>query len=209
MAAEPLAELDGAVLVDLVAEAERLKAALAALQVRATSVLDARAQSECSNREERAAAARSVGGMVALARRESPHTGGRHLGLAREMPHALAALTTGEISEFKATALVRETAVLSREDRTTVDARLANRMGTLGRISDTNAEGLCAACNQRLNHPGWRTTGTSAETTVTTPTDHAYSSRPPPLTGASHHVVHLVGSHGLRLDWLGSSAPAA
>ena len=54
---------------------------------------------------------------MALARRESPSQGGRHLGLAKalvdEMPHTLAALTAGHISEWRATLLVRETACLS------------------------------------------------------------------------------------------------
>ena len=45
---------------------------------------------------------RGVAGEVALARRDSPARGGRHLGLAKalvhEMPHTLAALECGALS---------------------------------------------------------------------------------------------------------------
>ena len=45
--------------------------------------------------------------------------------LVGEMPHTLAALSRGLISEWRATLMVRETAVLSVEDRRRVDVRLA------------------------------------------------------------------------------------
>jgi hypothetical protein len=69
-----------------------------------------------------------VGAQVAVARRESPSRGGRHLGFANalvhEMPHTLDALTAGWLSEWRATLLVRETACLTVEDRATVDREL-------------------------------------------------------------------------------------
>lgn len=40
------------------------------------------------------------------------------------MPHTLAALTRGEISEWRATLVVRETATLSHADRAQVDREL-------------------------------------------------------------------------------------
>lgn len=77
-----------------------------------------------------------VAEQVALARRESPAQGSRHLGLAkalvREMPHALAALAAGEISEWTATVAVRETACLAVDDRRRVDAELADRFAGSG-----------------------------------------------------------------------------
>ncbi len=81
--------------VALVAELERLKAAAAACQARATDAL---------RRSREAVAphdvARSVGSEVALARREAPSRGDRFVGLARalvhEMPRLMAALTTGD-----------------------------------------------------------------------------------------------------------------
>lgn len=57
---------------------------------------------------------------IALARRESPHRGQQHLGLARiltaEMPHTMAAFRAGRITEWRATLLVREAACLSLDD---------------------------------------------------------------------------------------------
>ena len=77
----------------------------------------------------RRATGRAVAAQVALARRESPHRGQQHLGLAlvlaKEMPGTAEALRTGRISQWRATLLAREPACLSREDRGMVDARLA------------------------------------------------------------------------------------
>ncbi|MEP6817579.1 MAG: DUF222 domain-containing protein [Marmoricola sp.] len=108
---------------------EELKAAAAAAQARVTAAF------ETSQRVEQAAAGvprdrqgQGIGSQVALARRESANRGARHLGFAtavvREMPFTLAALTRGLISEWRATILVRETACLSREDRSRVDVEL-------------------------------------------------------------------------------------
>jgi hypothetical protein len=94
------ADLDEVECIDLVASAERVKAALAAAQARVTVRLAERVT-------EREAAAgvstlrrgRGVANQVALARRDSAYMGGRHLGLARslvaEMPKTLAALARG------------------------------------------------------------------------------------------------------------------
>ena len=89
-----------------------------------------------------------MGTEVALARRVSPHQGNRHLGVAlaltREMPHTLAALTEGRISEWAATLLVRETAVLSVEHRVEVDRHLAPHYGTAGQGSGWGERQLAA-----------------------------------------------------------------
>jgi hypothetical protein len=69
-----------------------------------------------------------VASEVAIARRESPFRGQRHLGLAKalvgELPCALAAMEAGELSEEQATILARETACLDPADRAAVDRRL-------------------------------------------------------------------------------------
>ncbi len=66
-----------------------------------------------------------VASMVALARRESPHRGQRHLGLARivqrELPRTWAAWRAGRITEWRATLIARETACLTLADRLAVD----------------------------------------------------------------------------------------
>jgi hypothetical protein len=79
---------------------------------------------------------RGVAAQVALARRESPHRGSRHLGFARamvhEMPETMAHLVAGRISEWRATILCRETAVLSVDDRREVDRQLAGDLPSMG-----------------------------------------------------------------------------
>jgi Domain of unknown function (DUF222) len=116
---------------------EQLKSAAAAAQARVTARF---ARSQRSEQEVAGVPAKDLGkgvaGQVALARRDSPAKGARHLGLAnalvKEMPHTLAALERGVISEWRATILVRETACLSRQDRSKVDAEVAGRLGSMG-----------------------------------------------------------------------------
>ncbi|MFE5835726.1 HNH endonuclease [Arthrobacter sp. NPDC056493] len=75
-----------------------------------------------------------VAEQIALARGESPHRGGRLLGMAKalvtEMPHSLAALDTGQLNEERAMYVVKETACLTVEDRSAVDEELAADTGT-------------------------------------------------------------------------------
>jgi len=116
---------------------EELKAAAAAAQAVATADLVA---SQRAKQQAAGAAAtelgRGVAAQVALARRDSPHQGSRHVGLAQalvhEMPETMAALRAGEISEWRATIVARETACLVRDDRRAADARLAGRLASLG-----------------------------------------------------------------------------
>ena len=83
---------------------------------------------------------RGIASQIALARRESPNRGGRHLGFARalvhEMPHTLAMLRSGRLNEWRATLLVRETACLSATDRGFVDRRLCSDPATLDGVGD-------------------------------------------------------------------------
>ncbi|ANS30068.1 hypothetical protein R1CP_27135 [Rhodococcus opacus] len=83
---------------------------------------------------------RGVASQIALARRESPNRGGRHLGFAQalvhEMPHTLAMLQTGRLNEWRATLLVRETACLSAADRGIVDRRLCSDPAILDGVGD-------------------------------------------------------------------------
>ncbi|HMT32303.1 MAG TPA: HNH endonuclease, partial [Dermatophilaceae bacterium] len=136
-----LALLDGCAEVDserleLVTLLDSAKASLAAAQVRVTVAFDA------SQRAAQRAAGvpvdklgAGIAEQVALARRDSPTRGSQHLGLAKalvhEMPGTLAALTAGELSEWRATLIVQATAVLDPDMRRVADARLAGRLGTL------------------------------------------------------------------------------
>jgi hypothetical protein len=89
---------------------------------------------------------RGVGAQVALARRESPSRGSRHLGLAKaltdELPHTGEHLRHGRVSEWRATVLARETACLHPDDRRAVDAALAIDLPTL---SDRQVEARAKA----------------------------------------------------------------
>ena len=124
-------------LVDQIAALEHLKRAASAAQARVTAAFAASrvAAAEAAGvpRDRRS---RGVAEMVALARGESPHRGGRHLGLATalvaEMPNTLAALAGGAIDEWAATLLVRESAVLSAPERSVLDARIAPLLAAPG-----------------------------------------------------------------------------
>lgn len=130
---------DGSVdgeLIELLSRLESLKAAACAAQARLAVRLDrVRREHEAALGLPAARRGRGVAAEVALARRESPHRGSRLLGLAKalvtEMPHTMAALARGDLNEWRATLLVRETAVLEIADRAAVDAELAGEMTTL------------------------------------------------------------------------------
>lgn len=120
---------DAAGLAGLLTGLEELKATAAAVQARASVAL---ADALVADQRERGVPAarlgRGVASAVAIARRESPHTGDRWLGFARvltgEMPHTYRLLEAGVLSEYRATIIVRETACLSVADRQRVDAEI-------------------------------------------------------------------------------------
>ncbi|WP_235861456.1 DUF222 domain-containing protein, partial [Tersicoccus phoenicis] len=131
----------GAGLIDRIRALEELKTAAAAAQVRAT------AQFAVVQRAAQAAAGvpagqrgAGVGAQVALARRESPARGGRYLGLAHllvaDLPHTLAAMSAGTLSEWRATLIARETVCLEAGDRRAVDAALSADTGGVDGLGD-------------------------------------------------------------------------
>ena len=132
---------DSAGMIDQLRELEDWKSAAAALQARITVAFDVR------QRRDQASAGvpaedlgAGIAAQVALARRESPARGSRLLGLAKalvtEMPHTLAGLETGQLNEWRATLLVRETACLSAADRSAVDEELASGAGRFSGAGD-------------------------------------------------------------------------
>ena len=122
--------------IDAIALLERIKGAAAGAQARVALAFDANQRAAAAERGVRSAQqGRGIADQVALARRESPFLGSSHLALARalpEMPHTRAALETGATSEWRAALMMRETAALSREDRTAVDAEVGPRLPRLG-----------------------------------------------------------------------------
>jgi hypothetical protein len=132
---------DEAAYIEQIAWLERVKSAAAAGQARAAAALaDKRRADEAAAGVPRAKQGRGVAGEVALARRDSPARGGRHLGFAKalvcEMPHTLAALQCGALSEWRATLIVRESACLDVEDRRRLDAELCGDVGRLDGMGD-------------------------------------------------------------------------
>ena len=112
-----------AALVERIAQLERAKSAAAAGQARAAAALDAmRRAAEATAGMPGGRRGRGVAGEIALARRDSPARGNRHLGFAKalvhEMPHTLAALACGALTEWRATLIVRESACLDVTDET-------------------------------------------------------------------------------------------
>lgn len=121
---------------------ERIKAAASAAQARiATGFATSQLAAQRDAGVQAPSLGRGIGEQVALACRVPSSQGSRRLGFARavvsEMPHTHALLTGGDIDEWTATLLVRETACLTREDRAAVDERLcATRVDEAGRLID-------------------------------------------------------------------------
>ena len=134
-------EAESAGLLDEIRALEDRKSALSARQARLSVAFDQqqrRQQAAAGMPADRLGA--GVAAQIALARRESPAKGSRLLGLAKalasEMPHTFAALEAGQLNEWRATLLVRETACLSAADRCAVDEELAPDTGTLSGVGD-------------------------------------------------------------------------
>jgi hypothetical protein len=139
--------------VEQLALLEAVKAAAAGAQAK-VSVDFAASQREVQAASGVPARKRGLGvaAQVALARRESPHAGSRHLGLATalhtELPHTRAHLAGGRVSEWTATVVARESAHLAPAERRTVDAAIA---ADLPGWSPRRAEREVRALAQRLD----------------------------------------------------------
>jgi hypothetical protein len=175
---------DAAGMIDQIRALEDVKSAAAALQARIAVSFDAAqrtAQRAAGMPAEQLGA--GIGAQIALARRESPAKGGRLLGLAlvTEMPHTLAALESGQLNEWRATLLVRETACLTAADRAAVDADLAADTGTLAGVGDRRLVASARAAAYRLD-----------PRTVTQRAAHAARERHVSLRPAPDTMCHLT-----------------
>lgn len=147
---------DESELIAGIAWLETVKASAAAQQARLTVALDvARREAEAAAGVPAEKRGRGIGSEVALARRDSPVRGGRHLGFAkalvREMPHTLAALECGALSEWRATILVRESACLDVEDRARLDEELCSDRKGLDGMGDSALAAAAKATAYRLD----------------------------------------------------------
>jgi hypothetical protein len=168
-------------MIEQLRELEDLKSAAAAKQAEIAVAFD------LSQRRAQAAAGvpaaelgAGVGAQIALARREPPARDGRLLGLAKalvtEMPRTLAALESGQLNEWRATLLVRETACLSVADRCAVDEEIAADTGSLAGAGDRAlTAAVRAAAYRRDPHSVARRASHAA-------TERSVSLRPAPET---------------------------
>ena len=143
-------------LIERIAELERAKCAAAAGQARAAAALDAaRRAADAAAGVPAARRGRGVASEIALARRDSPARGNRHLGFAKamvhEMPHTLAALEAGVLTEWRATLIVRESACLDIDDRRALDAELCGDQAGLQGIGDAAVAAAAKAIAYRLD----------------------------------------------------------
>jgi hypothetical protein len=148
--------VDEAVLVEQISWLERVKSAAAAGQARAAAALDERRRvDEAAAGVPKAKQGRGVASEVALARRDSPARGGRHLGLAKalvhEMPWTLAALACGALSEWRATLIARESACLTAEHRRLLDAELCSDVDRLEGMGDARITAAAKEIAARLD----------------------------------------------------------
>jgi hypothetical protein len=142
--------------VDVLGALERLKSGCAALQAKVAAEFAAKRRAE---RAERGMSKRKQGegisSEVALARFESPHKGNRLLGFAEavvhEMPNLFARMLAGDLNEWRATILVRETACLSREDRGVVDRELCSDPATLANRGDNQIKAAAIKLGAKLD----------------------------------------------------------
>ena len=153
-AVDPLA--DEAALIGQIAELERVKSAAAAGQARASAALDEKRRAEEAAAGVLAAKrGRGLGSEVGLARRDSPDRGARYLNMAkmlvRDMPHTLARLECGDLSEWRAELIVREAADLSRADRRILDAELCAEVSKLEGMGNGRISAQAKAIAHRLD----------------------------------------------------------
>src|SRR6478735_8035380 len=123
-------------LIDQITQLKRIKSPCAAAQAQLTDtfITSHTAGLTAKARDERTR--RSITSQIGIARHDSPRRGNQHVGLAKtllhEIPNVYKALQTGDISEWRATLIVRETACLSKENRQQVDKELAPQLPGLG-----------------------------------------------------------------------------
>jgi len=208
LAAGPPAGLGDAARVELLGVLESLKGAAAAAQARVSVDF---ANSQITQRLAQGVpagkAGAGLGAQVALARRESPSRGSRHLGLARalveEMPHTLRALSGGLITEWTATVVARATACLTVEDRRRVDEALSDK---LAGMTDRRAEAAANALAYQLDPHAFVTRGRKAVQ------DRKVTVRPAPDV-MSYLTAHLPVAEGIAcwaaLDQAAKSLKAA
>ncbi|MET3718661.1 hypothetical protein ABIB27_000487 [Arthrobacter sp. UYEF21] len=177
---------DRAGLIEQLRGLEDLKSAVAGAQARVAVAFDGvERRAQAASGTPATDLGQGVAAQIALARRESPARGSRLLGLAKalvtEMPHTLAALDTGQLNEWRATLLVKETACLSAADRCAVDEELSADTGTFAGAGDKALIAAARAASYRRD-----------PRTVTQRASHAATERHVSLRPAPDTMTYLT-----------------
>jgi len=149
-----------------------------------------------------------VAGQVALARRESPSRGSRHLtaalALVHHLPHTLDALEAGAISEWRAEIVTREAGILTPEQQTEVDAELFETLGVdaVGRLGDRELARRVRAIAYRIDPESVVARARGAES------ERRVSLRPAPDT-MCHLTAYLPVAQGVAVHAALVAAAAA
>ena len=154
--------------LDLMAALEELKSGAEGLQAHLAVQVDTSMREAAAERGVPAARqGQGVAAEIALARRVSLHRGQQHLGLAKalhsELRFTREALRSGRINGWRATIIARETACLSRDDRTEVDRRVAGDPGRLERMGDRELGNAVRRQAYELDAEAWVTRRRIAE----------------------------------------------
>lgn len=138
---ESVGQISGAVLHDVIGSLEQNKNALAAAQAYAQALFVAQqrlSQAHLGTPKEKVG--RGIAHQIALARHESPFRGRQLCELSevlvREMPYCMRAFSQGQISEYKAGIVARETAFLSLEHRQRVDSSICGDLDGVGLLGN-------------------------------------------------------------------------
>ncbi len=188
---------DEATLIAQISGLEQVKSAAAAGQARAAAALDElRRRDEAHSGVLAAERGRGVASEIALARRDSPARGARHLRVAKtlvhDMTHTLAALETGALSEWRATLIVREAADLSTEDRRILDAELCADVTKLEGMGDKRITAAAKQIAHRLDDRA------AAERATKAAADRRVSIRPGP-DAMTYVTVLLPAAQGVSV----------
>ena len=128
-------------LIEVIGKLEEAKNAMSAVQAQAQALFMARQRLEqASDGMPMEKIGQGIAMQVGLARHESPHRGRQlcefsHV-LVRELPHTMNAMTAGQIGEYRAGIIARETVFLSLADRARIDELMAADGNALARLGN-------------------------------------------------------------------------
>ncbi|MCP2264290.1 HNH endonuclease [Promicromonospora thailandica] len=154
--AGPVTRETAAAWVDLLAELEKVKHSVAAVEARAAVALDEAARAAEARHGIRAERrGRGVPSQIGAAMGLSPNAGAAFLGDARvwvrQMPYTFEALRVGALSEWRARVLVRETSHLSPEHRALVDEEVCRDLEALAGLGTKRLTARVRAVAARLD----------------------------------------------------------